>query len=211
MSNDVSIVLQKREVLGKGLGKLKAQGVIPAVIHNPGKDSIHVSGSLVDLAKAYELAGKHHPITVELDGKKFLTIIKDVDNEVAKHKLRHVVFGVIRQDEKVETEVPIVYATDEDSPAQKAGLLLIRHLDHVEIEALPKNLPDSVMVSIEELREVGDKVTVAEIIPQEGVTILTDPEHSIVSVEETPAQESAEAEEAASSEAATEADSSNAS
>lgn len=189
-SQEITLDLTKREVVGKGLGKLKDAGVVPAVIHQPGKESIVVSGPYVEISKVYKLAGKHHPVNVTVDGKKYLTIIKSADFEPRKHMLRHIVFGTIQQNVKVETEVPIHFIGE--SPAQKKSLLIIHQLDTIKLSALPKDLPDSVTVNIESLSEVGDKITVADINVQSGVTILTEAEHGIAVVEETPAQVSEE-------------------
>jgi large subunit ribosomal protein L25 len=98
MSSDkISVELKKREILGKGLGKLRAEGEVPAVVHNHGKESIHVMGDYMALSKAFVKAGKHHPVELEVDGKQYLALIKDVDFEPRKHMLRHVVFQAIRQ------------------------------------------------------------------------------------------------------------------
>lgn len=196
MSNqDITIALEKRDQVGKGLNQLRRDGKVPAVIHNHGKDSVVVLGSYLDLMKTYQTAGKHHPVNVKVGDEEFFTIIKDVDFEPKKQKLRHVVFNAIRQDEKVESEVPIVFADDE-IPAEKAGLMVIRQLDHVVIEALPKDLVDSLYVDASQLSEIGDKITVADLQVPNGVTIKTEPEHPIATVEETKAQMSEEAEEA---------------
>lgn len=187
---DISLTLEKRDIVGKGLNKLKQDGHIPAVIHNHGKESLVVRGTYIDILKVYQQAGKHHPVTVKVGDQSFLTIIKDADFEPKKHMLRHVVFGAIRQDEKVETEVPIAYVGD--APAEKTGLLVIHQLDHVQVEALPKDLIDEIKVSVESLVEIGDKISVADLQVPAGVTVLTDIEHPIAVVEETPAQISEE-------------------
>ena len=53
-----------------------------------------------------------------------------------------------------------------DSPAQKIGLLLIPHLSVVEVEALPKDLPDELVLDITSLAEIGDKLTAADLLFQ---------------------------------------------
>lgn len=191
--NNITLELVERKQVRKGLNKFRNEGQVPAVIHNPGKDSIIVSGNYLEIVKIYKKAGKHHPIEVKLGSQTYLTIVKDVDFETRKHTIRHIVFGAIKQDEKVQTEVPVVIIGD--IPAQKAGLLLIKQIDHIKLEALPRDLPDEVTVSAESLVEIGDKIIVADIIVPSGVTILTNSEHPIASIEETPAQESAETEE----------------
>jgi large subunit ribosomal protein L25 len=190
---DISLALQEREVLGKGLNKLRQQGLVPAVIHDHGKPSTHVMGEYQSIAKVYANAGKHHPVELTVGSKKNTAIIKDVHYDPVKHRVEHVVFQAIHQDEKVETEVPIVFVGE--IPAEKAGLMVITHLSHVETEALPKDLPDELQLNTESLVEIGDKLTVADLVVPENVTVMSDPESLIVSVEETPAQVSEEAEE----------------
>jgi large subunit ribosomal protein L25 len=189
-SEEIVLELQKREVLGKGLAKIRRDGFIPAVIHDHGKPSTVVMGTYADISKAFSLAGKHHPVQLNVGGKKETVIIKDVDVNPVKNTISHVVFQAIRQDETVETEVPITLVGD--SPAQKVGLMLITHLSVVAAEALPKNLPDELTVDISNLVEVGDKITVADLVVPKEVTVLTDSDTLIASIEETKAQLSEE-------------------
>lgn len=197
-SEDVSLVLQERTVLGKQVRGLRREGMVPAVIHDHGKTSQHVMASYVDVSKAYQSAGKHHPINLTLGSKKYMALIKDVDFEPTKQLIRHLVFNAIAADEKQQTEVPVHLVGD--IPAEKAGLMVIRSLDAVEIEALPKDLIDELSVDVSGLVEIGDKVTVADIKAPAGVVILTEPEYPIATIEETKAQMSEEAEEAETAE-----------
>jgi large subunit ribosomal protein L25 len=77
--------------------------------------------------------------------------------------------------------------------------MILNQLDHVEVEALPKNLPDELVADATKLAELHDKITVADLTIPEGVTVLTDLEHPIATVVETRAQM---ADEAAEEEAA---------
>lgn len=183
MSNDaITLTLNKRDTVGKGLNKLRHEGVVPAVIHNHGKDSVIVSGQALELSKAYQKAGKHHPITLKVGDKQYFTLIKDVDFEPKKNQLRHVVFNAIRQDVKTEAEVPIILEGDE-IPAEKVGLIIVQPLDHVVIEALPKDLVDSVSIDVTGLTEVGDKIHVSDIKLPAGVEVKNEPEQTIAHVE----------------------------
>lgn len=189
---DAPVKLSQREVLGKGLNKLRTDGTIPAVIHNHGQDSIHVMGPETELLKVYRVAGKHHPLNLEVGSDKYLALIKDARFDPVKRRLQHIVFQAIRQDEKVEAEVPI--RLEGDAPAERVGLIILHQLDSVEIEALPKDLPDELVISAESLAELHDKLTVADLKVPAGVTILTDAEHPIATVAETRAQVAEEAE-----------------
>lgn len=206
--NDISLNLQPRTVIGKGVRALRNDGLIPAVIHDHGKESIIVMAPFVELTKIYKSAGKHHPLSLTVEGKSYTALIKDVDFEPKKHQLRHVVFNAIAADEKQQTEVPVHYI-EGDIPAEKAGLMVIRSLDAVEIEALPKDLIDQLLIDVSGLTEIGDRVTVADIKVPAGVTILTEADHPIAVVEETKAQMSEEAEEEAAAGEASEVPSEN--
>src|SRR5581483_8267846 len=189
---DAPVKLEQRTVVGKGLNHLRRDGVIPAVIHNHGQDSIHVMGPEMELVRVYHAAGKHHPLNLEVGSQKFLALIKDAHFDPVKRRLRHVVFQAIKQDETVEAEVPI--KLEGDIPAEKIGLMVLHQLDHVEVEALPRNLPDELIVDATKLAELQDEITVADLQVPEGVTILTDIEHPIARVVETRAQIAEEAE-----------------
>lgn len=179
---DAPLKLQERTVVRKGLNNLRGQGLIPAVVHNHGQESIHVMAPERELEKLYEAAGKHHPLNLEVGDQKYLALIKDAHFNPVRHQLQHVVFQAIRRDEKVEAEVPI--HLEGEIPAERAGLQVLHHLDHVQIEALPANLPDSLVVDVSVLAEIGDKLTVADLKIPEGVTVLTEPEQSIAAVVE---------------------------
>jgi large subunit ribosomal protein L25 len=191
---DAPVKLQQRSVAGKGLNRLRHDGVVPAVIHNHGAESILVMGPESELVKIYHIAGKHHPLNLEVGSDKYLALIKDAHFDPVKRRLQHVVFQAIKQNETVEAEVPI--RIEGDIPAEKIGLMLLHQLDSVEIEALPRNLPDELVVSAESLVELHDKITVADLVVPEGVTVLTDAEHPIATVAESRAMAAEEAEEA---------------
>jgi len=199
---DAPVKLEQRTVVGKGINHLRRDGVVPAVIHNHGQESIHVMAPEMELKKVYLAAGKHHPLNLQVGTDKYLALIKDAHFDPVKRRLQHVVFQAIRRDEKVEAEVPI--RLDGDIPAEKVGLMVLHQLDAVEIEALPKDLPDELVVSAEKLAELHDKITVGDLQVPAGVTILTDADHPIATVVETRAQvaEEAEAAEAEGEEAA---------
>jgi large subunit ribosomal protein L25 len=197
---DDAIKLEERSVLGKGLNSLRSDGKVPAVIHNHGQESVHVMGPESELLKVYREAGKHHPLNLQVGSQKYLALIKDVHFNPVKHQMQHIVFQAIRQNETVEAEVPV--HLEGEVPAEKVGLMVLTQLDSVQVEALPRNLPDVLTVDATKLVELHDKLTVEDIVVPEGVTILTELEHPIATVVETKAQISEEAEEAEAGEAA---------
>lgn len=188
MSQDkIELTLEAREVTGKAVKHLRKGGVVPAVIHDHGKDSVLVQGDRQLMLKAYLAAGKHHPIALKAAGKNYTALIKTIDFEPKKHSLRHIVFGAVKANEKVEAEVPIhpKYAEgNEVSPAERGGFLVISNVSTVIVEATPANLPDVLTYDAEQLVEVGDHVTVASLTVPDGVEIKSEPETVIATVYE---------------------------
>lgn len=187
---DAPLKLLSRTTVRKKLATLRADGLVPAVIHNHGAASIYVMAPELELSKIYREAGKHHPLNLNVDEQNFLALIKDVHYHPAKRRMDHVVFQAIRQDEKVEAEVPI--HLEGEIPAEKVGLMVLRQLDSVAVEALPKDLIDEIIVDATKLVEIGDQITVADLVVPAGVTILTEADHPIARVVETKAMISEE-------------------
>jgi large subunit ribosomal protein L25 len=189
MAEDISLKLEERTVLGKQVRQLRRDGFIPAVIHDHGKPSVHVMGKFPEVYKVYRQAGRHHAIKLSVGDKTYTALIKTTAFEPRKHVLSHIVFGAVEANEKVTAEIPI--RLTDDIPAERASLLVIRHLEAVEVEALPKDLPDEIVVDAAPLVEVGDKLSVSDIVVPSGVVIITEPEHAIATVYEPSAVQAA--------------------
>lgn len=181
-SDSVVLNLEERKILGKAVRQLRRDGMIPGVIHDHGKESVHVMAPYRDVAKAFEVAGKHQPLELKIGGKQHMAIIKDVDFEPTKRQMRHIVFNAIKQDEKIETEIPLKFV-GEEIPAEKVGLMVLQSITHITVEALPKDLPDEFEVDLTVLAEDGDKITVADLKVPQGVVVTTDGEQTVAIVE----------------------------
>lgn len=191
---EILLELEPRDVTGKAVKKLREQEILPAVIHDHGKPSVHVQGDYLAMFKVFQRAGKHHPVVLRASGKTYTALIRDVDIDPKKRQLRHVVFNAVKANEKVETEIPvrIKYADDNEStPAERAGLVVLLQLDAVEVEALPRDLPEALAFDGEKLVQAGDSLTVADLIVPAGVTIKTEPTHPLATVFEPSALQAA--------------------
>lgn len=190
----VMLTLQKRDITGKAVKQLRAQGIVPAVIHDHGKDSLVVQAEYQELAKAYEAAGKHHPVELHAGDRKFTALFKHLTYSPRYHSVSHVVFNAVKANEKVAAQIPVhvAYAEGNDaSPAERAGLVVLHQLESVEVEALPKDLPDEITFDGEKLVEVGDHATVSDLRVPAGVTVKADPAHKLATVFEPSALQAA--------------------
>jgi large subunit ribosomal protein L25 len=186
MSQDtINLQVEPREVTGKAVKHLRSAGQVPGVIHDHGKESVIVQGDGVAMLKAFKAAGKHHPIQLKAGNKLYTAMIKTAEFEPRKHNLNHLVFNAVSATQKVEAEVPIhpQYAEGNDaSPAERAGLMVLSTAESIMVEALANNLPDELFYDAEKLVEVGDHVTIADLIVPVGVEVKAEPTQGIASV-----------------------------
>lgn len=182
MSSDtITLKLTERKELGKHVKALRRAGQVPANMYERGKESVALSAPIGDITKAYHTAGKHSPLELEVDGKKHLAMIKDVDTDPVKGTVRHIAFHAVNKNEAVEAEIPV--RIDGEIPAEKLSLLILQNLDTVMVQALPNELPSELFVSGSKLAAEGDKVTVADIVVPKGVVIMSDPETMVADVQ----------------------------
>lgn len=167
--NDISLKLNARTMVGKKAAKLRREGMIPSVVYGGKSEPIATESPMVETTKVARRAGKHTPVHLVIDGKKKLAIIKNIDMHPLKHSVRHVAFHTIKQNESIVTEVPIVLTGMGESAAERAGLVVLQAIEHVEIKARPANLPEALEVSITDLASTEDKLTLADITLPEGV------------------------------------------
>ena len=86
-----------------------------------------------------------------------------------KHVLRHIAFHTIKQSDIITTEVPIILTGQGESAAERAGLVILQAIEHVEIKAKPADLPESLELSIIDLTTTEDKISIGDIKLPEGV------------------------------------------
>ncbi|HEX6258603.1 MAG TPA: 50S ribosomal protein L25 [Candidatus Saccharimonadales bacterium] len=185
MANDtVSLTLEKRNVLGKKVAKLRAQGQTPGVVYGHGVEPVAVQAPTLEMQKVIRKAGKHHPVQVTVDGKKRVALIKTISLDPVSFDVQNVAFQAVKRNERVTTDVPVRLIGKGESPAERAGLVVLQALESLEIASLPGEIPEALEVSIEGLSEPSQKVTVGDIVVPSGVEITADPELAIATVYE---------------------------
>lgn len=184
MGDKVVLTVEERTILGKKVKQLRKEGIVPAVVYGADFASKAVMAPANLATKAWHTAGRHHPIELTIGKTKKLAMIKSAEVDPVKHSLRHLSLHVVKSNEKVDTAVPVKVTGEGETPAERAGLVVLQALETVEIQALPAKLPDFLEIPGEKLAETGDHVTVADITPADGVTVMTDPEIVVASVYE---------------------------
>lgn len=166
-----------RENVGKRDAKeLRYQGLVPAVLYG-GKNQIHFSVSASDL-KSVVYTPDVQFIDLDVAGVKAQAIIQDVDFHPLTDLPLHVDFLELDAKKPVVMEIPVKLTGT--SPGVKTGGKLVQKLRKLRVKALPKDMPQSVEVSLESL-EVGKSVAVDE-LKFEDFKIMNNGDDTIVSV-----------------------------
>ena len=172
MGDKITLKIDAREVQGKKVASLRAQGLTPGVVYGQGVDATTVQADSGEVRKVVAAAGKHTPVMLT-GAKKRIAMIKDVDYDPTRHGyIRHISFHAVKANEPVVAEVPIHLVGEGESAAEKAGLIVLQALDKVQVKALPMDLPEAIEISIVGLAEVGDRVTLADAVLEKGVEFV---------------------------------------
>lgn len=169
MGDKINLKLDIREQQGKKVASLRKQGFVPGVVYGHGFDPILVKSEYNTIEKVVRGAGKHTPVHLNVDGKSRIALIKDIDRDPLKSRIRHVSFHAVKANEIVTAEVPIHLVGLGESAAEKAGLIVLQAVETVAIKAKPADLPDALEVSVLTLATDSDKLTFADITLPEGV------------------------------------------
>jgi large subunit ribosomal protein L25 len=177
---------------------LRRQGILPANIYIPKKESIALEMDPINFAKLYKEVGETGLIYLNIEGesKAIPVLIDQVDMDYLGSNFEHVVFRGVNLKEKITANVPVEVVGEFDVP--EAVLITVQN--EVEVEALPADLPEKFVFDVSKLKMIGDSFTMADLdFDQEKVELVLseedDPhERVLVSVQ---AQEEEEVEEVA--------------
>lgn len=182
---EYKLILKKRELMGKKLKGLRAEGLIPSVLYG-GKEPVLLSSEYVPTEKALQGAGYHSPIDLDIEGKKKMAIVKNVAIDPVSRKIMNVEFQAISAREVVEATTPVVIVGFEESEASKTyHFAMTQAIEELDVKAKPADLPKELTVDASAMKEVEDKLTIANIVLPEGVTFADkglDPEQVVASL-----------------------------
>ena len=162
-----------RTGLGKGAAKrLRAEGNVPAVIYGHGgpAKTLYFSAAEWEVLQKFEL----NLLSLKEGDNEMLALIKEVQNDFIRGKVKHVDFLEVNRNEKIRASVSVHPGHDAPAGASQGGMLE-QDIHELEVECLPDALPEHLEINVSAL-ELGAALHVSEIPMPEGVRILNDPE-----------------------------------
>jgi large subunit ribosomal protein L25 len=180
----------RRPVTGKKVGALRREGKLPAVLYGYKIESTPILLDHHEASRILAPLSKSHIVTIVLDGKEHAALVREKQKDFIRNSLLHVDFQVVSMTEKIRTKVSVVL--EGVSPAVKDfNGVVVSNLSEVDVEALPGDLPESIVIDIASLTQIGDAVYVRDLPVPPGVEILTPEEEVVVNITGVAAEEEA--------------------
>ena len=174
----------QRNTVGKSPARaLRRQGLIPAILYGPKRESLSLTVSPMDLDKIYKTSGTEQVI-IKLIIENGVTqnatvLVKEVQTSPVSRQYLHIDFLEISLDEEIVVRVP-VEVTGKSKGVERGGFLqLVRH--ELEVSCLPVDMPDKIEVDIADL-DIGDAVHVEDIALDDRIKMLSEPGHTVLTV-----------------------------
>ena len=206
MAQREQLKVEKRSVLGKKVKQLRRDGLIPANVYGKDLESVAVQLPLKDFQAVFGEVHETGLVDVMLDGQTIPVLIHNVQFNPKTQLPVHADFFKVNLREKITAKIPVVAVGEPKAVADKVGLLEQPTME-IEVEALPTDLPEKIEVNVENMAAVDEQISVEDIKPEAGVTILSEPSQVVFKIGELVTkemEEQAAADEAAAAEAAAE-------
>lgn len=174
----------QRNTVGKSPARaLRREGLIPAVLYGPKRETMSLTVSPMDLEKIYKDSGTEQVVlklVIENGVTQNVTVlVKEVQTSPVTRQYLHLDFLEISLDEEIVVRVP-VEVTGKSIGVERGGFLqLVRH--ELEVSCLPMDMPEKIEVDIADL-DIGDAIHVEDITLDDKIKMLSEPGHTVLTV-----------------------------
>jgi large subunit ribosomal protein L25 len=173
--DEVVLKANRRTVLGKQVKAIRREGKLPAVIYGHHIDPISIVMDLRDTSRSLTGLAPSTLVTVEVEGTPHKALVKEKQRNKITGILLHVDFLAVSMTEKLRSQVYMEIIGLAPAIKDFDGVL-VTGSDEVEVECLPQDLPERIVVDVSGLLKIGDGIYVRDLAIPEGVKILADPD-----------------------------------
>ncbi len=191
MAQTYKLSVATRSLFGKKTKQLRRSGVIPANIFGGKIESLSVELPLLSFEKLYKASGDTHVVNINVDGeaRSRPALVSRVHYNPVTDVIDHVDFRQVDLTQTINAQIPLELVGESIAVTDLGGML-INSIDEIEVEALPQDLPDKIVVDVSVLTELNQSLQVKDLpFDTAKVTMLTDLETVVVVVQEAQAQE----------------------
>ena len=175
----VTLKATKRDVTGKQVKALRRAGQLPAVIYGRHVEPVKIMLEAHSASLALAKLTSSSLIMINVDGAEYPVLVREKQRNYIKNSLLHVDFLAVDLTENIRTEVRIEF-TGLSLAVKDYNAVLVNHLTSIEVECLPTDLPERIVVDLGALARIGDAIHVRDGAPIENVRFLDDPDEMVV-------------------------------
>lgn len=177
---EVVLKIDLREKVGKEYAKkLRFKGKVPGILYGPDLEPLPIEADAKEVARIIK-TGENLIFKADSGKKKFDVLLKDFQIDPVKRNILHFDLYSVSADKPVKVKVPVVLV-GKAVGVEKGGFLDFAFRE-LELECLPKFIPENVQVDVSSL-DIGDSIKAGDLKFAEGIRILTEPETVIAFVE----------------------------
>jgi large subunit ribosomal protein L25 len=179
---NIVVKSEKRQGLGTNASRrLRAQGFVPAVLYGESMETTPLVLSKKDIVEILRLdTGENTIFKVAVDADAYDAMIKEMQVDPATDELLHVDLIRISMDKPIKVTVPIVHSGEPIGVKTEGGFVDFVTRE-VEVECLPRDIPESLAIDIAELH-INQSFKIQGMAVPAGVKVLTDPNTVLVLV-----------------------------
>lgn len=176
----VVLKASKRDVIGKQVKAMRRAGQLPAIMYGRHVENpIAIALDTRETTRALAKVSSSSLVMIDLDGQQIPALIREKQRDFIKNRLLHIDFLVVSLTETLTASVSIEL-TGVSVAVKDFNAVLVTGLDKVEVECLPTDLPERIVVDIAALAKVGDAIHVSDLVLAENIKVLSSPEEMIV-------------------------------
>jgi large subunit ribosomal protein L25 len=178
----------RRSVIGKQVKALRREGKLPAILYG---STIEPTPVLLDLKPASNTLNRLSGsalVTINLEGKNLVSLVREKQRDALTGTITHVDFQIVSMKEKIRTEVSVEIHGEAPAVKNFNGIIVL-NVDELEVEALPGDLPERIVVDVTGLTNIGQSIMLHDLVLPEKVTVLEDPDLVLVVVTAPEAEE----------------------
>ena len=164
---------EPRTDTGKGASRrLRHTGKIPAIMYGGNKDPESLTLDHNEVIRNLEHEAFYsHILTVKVGGSETRAVLRDLQRHPSKPFVQHMDLQRVSESEKLRMHVPLHFSGEDVAPGVKAGGMVSHEIIEVEVECLPKDLPEYIEVDISGM-DVGESLHLSDLKMPEGAVLL---------------------------------------
>ncbi|GAB4473351.1 MAG: 50S ribosomal protein L25/general stress protein Ctc [Anaerolineales bacterium] len=191
---NITIEATKREVIGKKVKALRREGKLPAIVYGHKFSPLPILLDYRQTSRSLAGVSSSQLIELNVEGQKIPVLVRERQHHPISGNLLHIDFLAVSMTETLRAFVPIDF--EGEAPAVKDfGGIVVTGLEEVEVECLPKDLPEKITVDLSKLGNIGDGIYVRDLVVPAGVEVLSDGDEMVVLITAPEAEEEAVEEE----------------